>query len=172
MTTFSSFNDYAAAVRKLSKQFDAAQLSEITRAMGVKAQAIAEAQAAADLGGDPRFSHWKPRLDTQLKPGKDGATILTPTRDSAGPWTVANVGRNQGNASGFSGPGINKKTGTTKKLKSGGVGKVKAVKGKRWNGTTRGKGTADKAVKRMEAELPKVAEDSMRKVIMRHFDVD
>lgn len=171
MPTFTSFNDYAAAIRKLSKQFDAKEMAEITMAMGKKAQAIAEAQARADLGGDPKFSGWAPRLDTQLKSGKDGSTIMSPTKTSAGPWTVANAGRNQGNASGFQGPGVSRKTGLTKRLKSGGLGKVKATQGKRWNGYTVGKHTADKAVKRMEAELPKVAEASVRKVIMRHFDV-
>lgn len=172
MATFTSFAAYASEVRKLSKAFDDKQMVEITRAMGVKAERIAGEVAAADLGGDAKFSHWNRPLATQLKDGKDGSTILTPTKDSAGPWTVATSGRNQGNAGGFAGPGVNRKTGRTARTKSGGVRKVRASGMKRWNGTTRGMNTADKAVKRMQAEVPKIAEDGVRKVILRHFDVN
>lgn len=171
MATFTSFAAYASEVRKLSREFDANELRPITQAMGVKAQSIADQVAAGDLGGDRKFSHWTPPLATQLKDGKDGSTILTPTKDSAGPWTVATSGRNQGNAGGFAGPGVNRKTGRTARTKGGGVRKVRATGMKRWNGTTRGMLTAEKAVKRMQTEVPKVAEDAARKVVMRHFDV-
>lgn len=172
MTTFTSYAAFGAEVCKLSREFDVSQMAGITRAMGVKGQAVADQVAAGDLGGDRKFPHWAPPLDTQLKDGKNGSTILTPTRESAGPWTVSAVGRNQGNAGGFAGPGINKRTGRTARTKSGGVRKVRATGLKRWNGTTRGMNTAEKAVKRMLVEVPAVAEDGVRKVIMRHFDVD
>lgn len=170
MPTFKSFADFGDALDKMAKDIERESKTRIASEMAKRAQAIAETQASADLGGDPKFSGWKPPLGTHIKPIKTGMLVL-PTRSGAGPWTVANQGRNQGNASGFSGPGISKKSGLTKKLKSGGVGKVKAFKSKRWNGTTKGKHTADKAVARMERELYPIAEIQIRKIEQRHFDV-
>lgn len=167
---FKSFHEYAEALDRMQKDIEV-DSKLIARAMGERAQKIAEAAASADLGGDPKFSHWKPALDTQLKSIPNGV-VLIPTKSSAGPWTVAQQGRHQGNAGGFSGPGIGKKTGLTKKLKSGGVGKVKATKGTRWNGVTQGKGTAGKAVAAMERQLPPIADKGIRAVMVRHFDVD
>lgn len=171
MPTFQSFTAFERELGKLAKDLDDATKRRITREMGEKAQQIARATASADLGGDPKFSGWAPTLDTQLKAGRDGSTILMPTRSGAGPWTVAEQGRNQGNAGGFSGPGINTKTGKTSRTKSGGVRKVRARASKRWNGTTDPKHTATEAGKRMESELPPIAERGVRKVIVRHFDV-
>lgn len=171
MPTFASFEAFGSEVRKMARDFDNEQKSLVTRNMGEQAQVLAEKAASADLGGDAKFRGWAPELVTQLKPGRDGSTLLTPTRDSAGPWTVAEKGRNQGNAAGFAGPGINKRSGKTSRNKSGAVRKVRVTGARRWNGTTVGKHTASDAVKLMEAELPKVAEDGVRKIIVRHFDV-
>lgn len=143
---------------------------KITKPMGERAQKIAHESAAADLGGDAKFSGWKPPLDTHLK-FKAGATIMLPTRSGAGPWTVAERGRNQGNAGGFSGPGIGK-SGQTSRNKSGALRKVRAFKSKRWNGTTKGKQTASKAVARIEKEVLPIAQHGIRKALVRHFDVD
>lgn len=170
MPTFKSFGDFGAELNKMAATMEKEARQRITRPMGEKAQKIAEAAASADLGGDPKFSGWKPRLDTQLKDGQNGSTILMPTKSGAGPWTVAQVGRNQGSAGGFSGPGIGK-SGLTAKTKAGGLKKVKSFKSKRWNGTTKGKNTADKALARMETELPKIAEDGVRAILQKHFDV-
>jgi hypothetical protein len=172
VASFSSFGAFAAEVGKLAREIDKDAQQRITREMGEKAQEIAKKAASADLGGDAKFSGWVPPLDTQLKPGRNNSTLLTPTRESAGPWTVAQSGRNQGNASGFSGPGINTRTGRTSRTKSGGIRKVRVRGTPRWNGYTDGKDTADDARRMMESELPKVAEDGVRKVLMRYFDVN
>lgn len=170
MPTFKSFGAFGAELDQVVATMEREARARITRPMGERAQKIAEAAASADLGGDPKFSGWKPVLETQLKDGRDGSTILMPTRSSAGPWTVAERGRNHGNAGGFSGPGIGK-SGFTSRTKSGGLRKVRAFKAKRWNGYTDPKRTASEAVTRMERELPKIAEDGVRRILQRHFDV-
>lgn len=170
MATFSSFAEFGQAIAKMEADIERDRKVWALE-MGKRAQSIAEAAASADLGGDPKFSGWKPPLDTHLKV-IEGGVVLMPTRSSAGPWTVAERGRNQGNASGFSGPGINRKTGATARTKSGGVRKTRATGGKRWNGTTKGKQTASQAVAKMESELTPIAERAVHKTIIRHFDVD
>lgn len=141
----------------------------IAQKMGMKAKQLAEQAARSDLGGDPKFSGWTPELGTRfdhLEPGKVG---FKPTRMGAGGWTVAERGRNQGNGGGFSGPGVNKKTGATSKTKSGKVAKVKSFKAKKWNGTTKGKGTATDATKLIEAAMPKVVEVELSDLLSKYF---
>jgi hypothetical protein len=170
MPTFSSFAAFGQAIDKMEKSIENDR-KLWALGMAKRAQAIAEAAASADLGGDPKFSGWKPPLSTQLKSITDGVAMI-PTRSSAGPWTVAERGRHQGNAGGFSGPGINRKSGLTSRTKSGGLRKVRTVSGKRWNGTTKGFHTATKAVDRMQVELTPIAEKAVHQTIIRHFDVD
>lgn len=175
MPTFSSFKDFGAEWEKVSRKLDRDGRRRITRQMAEEGQRIAAHAAAADLGGDRAFGNWargnKIALDTHLKAGRNDSTLLTPTRSSAGPWTVAEQGRNQGNARGFAGPGINRRTGITSRTKSGGLRRVRATRGRRWNGTTQGKRTASDAAKVMERELPKIAAREYRKVLVKHFDV-
>jgi hypothetical protein len=91
--------------------------------------------------------------------------VFHPTRDGAGPTTTSQFGRGRGNASGFQGPGINKRTGVTSRTKSGAVRKQRKSKGydwgqvaarKRWSGFTDGKNTADKIVAELNQQLPAV----------------
>ena len=171
MASFRSFAAFGAELDKLQREFDRVERARITRLMGERAQAIAEQAASRDLGGDPKFSGWAPRLDTELVTKSDGSTLIGPTRSSAGPWTVAESGRNQGNARGFFGPGVNVRTGLTSRTKTGAVRKVRVRKGRRWNGYTTGKGTASDATARMERELPLIAEAGVRRVLVKHFDV-
>ena len=175
MPTFSSFKDFSNEWEKVSRKLDAQARRRITHEMAEEGRRIANRAASRDLGGDRAFSGWargnRIALDTHLKAGRNESTLLIPTRASAGPWTVAEQGRNQGNARGFAGPGINRRTGITSRTKSGGLRRVRATRGRRWNGTTQGKGTASDAAKVMERELPKIAEREYRKVIVKHFDV-
>jgi hypothetical protein len=172
MATFASLKAYGAAIDQMAKEIEQETKTRVALEMAQKAQSIAQAEASADIGGS--FSGWKRgnpiELVTQIKKTKTGYAVI-PTKASAGPWTVADRGRNQGNAGGFAGPGISKK-GTTSRTKSGGVRKVKAFKAKRWNGTTSGFHTADRALDRMDSELPKIAEREVRQIEARHFDVD
>lgn len=173
MPTFRSLADFGAELEKLGRDLTTREKYEITDSMGRRAQQIAERAASNDLGGDPKFSGWASTLETKTRRLSDGATMLTPTPRSAGPWTVAEQGRNQGNGGGgaFFGPGINRSTGLTARTKSGGIRKTRAFQRRRWNGTTQPKNTASDAVAEMENELPKIAEDGVRRAIRKRFDV-
>jgi hypothetical protein len=175
VTNFKSLTAFGVELQRMAKDLTVDEKSDITRAMGREARRLAEAEASRDLGGDRAFSGWRRGrpipLATQLLDGRAGATVLAPTKRAAGPWTVANQGRNQGNASGFAGPGVNRVTGVTARTKSGRVRKVRAAKGRRWNGTTAGMDTADRAVKQMERKLPHVADKEVRRVMQKRFDV-
>jgi hypothetical protein len=170
VATFRSFEAFGREIDAMNRDLENEMDRNIAKMMAKEASAIAYREAAKDLGGDPKFSGWKPWLKLEVKQTRSGA-VLHPTRNSAGPWTVAERGRNQGNAAGFSGPGINRRTGITSRTKSGGLRKVRSVRAKRWNGRTLGKNTASDAVAAMEQQLPKIAERESRKVIQRHFDV-
>ncbi len=175
MPTWDSLAAYGRELAGLESDLTGPERQKITRQMAKEGQQIANQAASRDLGGDRAFSGWRRGapipLDTQIRNGRDGATLLTPKRASAGPWTVAEFGRNQGNAPGFSGPGINRATGITSRTKSGGVRRVRARQSRRWNGTTQGKGTASEAVKDMDAKLPKIAEKGVKAVTRKRFDV-
>lgn len=166
--------DFGRDLAALEKDLTGPEQRRITRQMALVAQQIANQHAARDLGGDRGFSGWNRgnpiTLDTNLRFVKTG-TLLSPTRSSAGPWTVAEQGRNQGNAGGFSGPGINRRTGITSRTKSGAVRRVRSVRGRRWNGTTAGKGTATRAVVEMDRKLPPIADRAVLGVMRKRFDV-
>jgi hypothetical protein len=93
-------------------------------------------------------------LDTKWRLIDEGV-LITPTRSSAGPWTVAEQGRNQ-QASGIT-PNFGASRGTSRiSAKTGKAIKGRARKEKRWNGRTREKRTATRTVAAFERELPKV----------------
>lgn len=118
------------------------------KTLGPSLVAAGENAVGGAMGGDRKYSGWPGpdplALRATLHRGGGGITIGR-TRGSAGPWRVSDTGRNQGNAAGFSGPGINTRTGVTSRTKAGNIRKVRARKAKRWNGRTRGEGTWDKA---------------------------
>lgn len=174
MPTFKSFAEFGAELHNLGKDLETTEKRKITKDMGDRAVQLARQAAANDLGGNDSFSGWRRGnplpLTTEVKPLSDGAALLKPTKVSAGLWTTAEQGRNQGNASGFFGPGVNRSTGATARTKAGGVRKVRAFKAKRWNGTTRAKNTASDAQELMDRELPKIAEKGVRRAIRKRFD--
>jgi hypothetical protein len=159
MATFSSFAAFEQELARLQKDIAGAEKQKITRRMAEQAQRIAEAEASSDLGGDPKFSGWAPTLDTEIKFTTDNAAIVHPTRSSAGPWTVAEFGRNSKEGPRLVGPRLTK------------TGRISRARQKRWNGRTDGKNTASKAVQRMEEELPNIAEDGFTRLLQKHFDV-
>lgn len=176
MPTFPSLDAFGRELVKLNTRLSTTEKRKITHTMGITAEVIAARAAQRDLGGDRAFSGWNRNrrrpLDTKLKSVRGGATLLSPTRSSAGPWTVAETGRNKGNAVGFAGPGINIRTGFTSRRKDGSVRATRARAGKRWNGYTSGKSTASEATRVMERELPKIADVAVTIVTRQHFDVD
>ena len=171
MPTWRDLSAFQADLERMSRDLEREQSRSIRRDMAEKAQQIAERAASHDLGGDPKFSGWAPRLDTQIKENRD-ATFLLPTRTSAGPWTVAQFGRHaDGGVGRFQGPGVNMRTGRTSRRRDGSISVGRRRTGVRWNGVTRGKGTADKAFAAMERELPRIAERGVKRAIARRFDV-
>lgn len=162
--TFASLN---LKIAKLSKEMSN---DALMHTIGKMAKAEARKAASADLGGDPKFSGWRPELTTRYDIIGDGKLSFYPgTKRAAGPWTVAERGRNQGNASGFSGPGVNRKTGITSFTKAGNVRKTRAFKSKRWNGVTQGKNTATDAVNAIESKVPKLVDQHVGRAIRRTF---
>ncbi len=170
MATFESPAAFAAEVRKMERTLEREQ-RKATRAMAEAMADTARTEAARDLGGDTMFSGWTPGpnlSDLRFRRSRSGVgTLLTPTRSSAGGWTVAQWGRNQGNVGLFQGPGVNRRTGASSFTKTG---KVRRFRSRRWNGRTAGKGTADRAFARSEKEAEKIADRAMRTAIRRHFD--
>ena len=139
--------------QKLERACDPKQQAHHFRAVGVAMKPVAAATArTTKLGGDAAFTlgGFGPTggLSVDSKVQDDGMGVMVfRTRGTAGQWRVAESGRNQGNASGFSGPGISQKTGLTSRTKKGALRKVRTRKGyeegkvgRRWNGTTEGFG--------------------------------
>ena len=157
-----SLSSFQRKLNALERELTGPKLKQHMKAIGEAAKEIAEAEASRDLGGDPKFSGWAPELETRYVHVDDGVISFRPTKRSAGPWTVANDGRNQGTASGFFGPGANRLTGQTARTKTGNVRKVRAFKARRWNGTTRGKGTADRAQARIDKQVDRMNRDFVR----------
>lgn len=166
-----TFGGDAKAFGALSKDLSGAGLERTNREVGTRAKQLARQAASVDLGGDPKFSGWAPTLDTKYRSlkGSQVGVVISPTRVSAGPWTVAQRGRNQGETGAVLGPGVNRKTGLTARTKSGGVRKVRAVQAKRWNGATAGKGTASDAVVLFRRELLPVIEKGIVQLTRKHL---
>ena len=102
-----------------------------------------------------------------------GGVMIIRDRRNAGMVRVLDRGRNMGQGSGVAGPGVNRKTGITARTKSGGVRKVRAQAGKRWNGYTQAEHTWTDALKLMRTAAPRVVDelvaaqpaDKIRKVV-------
>jgi hypothetical protein len=151
--TFASFN---ARVDKLGSSLKDPQLRKLMTEIGVEAKKLATKAASADLGGDPKFSGRAPTLDTKFDHVGAGRISFHPTGKSAGPWTVAEFGRNQ-----TAGPK------PLVKLTKG--GKVSKAKGKRWNGRTKGKGTATDALKAIDPMVMKKTNKHVETSIAKFF---
>lgn len=171
MPTWKSLDAFARELVGVEADLTGPEKARVTMAQAKAAQKIATQAASRDLGGDPKFSGWAPPLDTVTRSTRDNNALLIPTRRSAGPWTVAEYGRNKGNPSGFQGPGINIRTGLTARTKSGAVRKVRARRARRWNGYTAGKNTASDAKAEMDRALPKIADKAVRLALRKRFDV-
>ena len=150
------FGDLSHRMDLLAREMGGQAQQARLKRVGVLSKADINEAVRADLG-DMSMSGWRRgnpheivgRFDLQ----GDSAVAMTPSPKGRGPMRVLESGRNQGNAGGVSGPGISA-DGTTRRTKSGAVRKVRARRGRRWNGTTRGKGTWTDATKIMEAKMP------------------
>jgi hypothetical protein len=166
-----SFAGDAKAFGALAKDLAGDGLARTNREIGERAKRLAAQAAAADLGGDAKFSGWVPELETQFRSLRkpDQGVLISPTKRSAGPWTVAERGRNQGNAGGFAGPGVNRRTGATARRSDGTVRRVRASRGRRWNGTTQAKNTASDAVALFERQLLPLVERGLLELTKKHL---
>lgn len=156
MMSFGEFN--ARHLDPFIDDLENARLKTITKAVGQFATVTATAEASADLGGDPKFSGWVPLLDTKARDlSTPGQMLFTPTRSSAGPWTVAEFGRNSKAGPRMVGSRLTK------------TGRVSKARQKRWNGVTQGKGTATRVTQRIDAETPKIVDREVGKAIRKFF---
>jgi hypothetical protein len=122
-------------------------------AIGKMAKDEAKKAADADIG-DASFSGWTKKSPIKLDTAYDivgpGRVSFHPKKRSAGPWTVAEFGRNTA-----AGPAIG--------------GKGKRGSRRRWNGRTKGKGTATDALNAIEPKVPKLAEQQVARAIRKVF---
>ena len=148
--TFASFDRKVAGFQKELGD------DKMGHALGKMSKAEATKAASADLGGDPKFSGWKPTLDTAYDIIGPGRILFKPKRQAAGPWTVAEFGRNQAAGPRMVGPRLTK------------TGKVSRARQKRWNGRTQGKGTASDALAAIDKKASGVV-DKQTKAALRKF---
>lgn len=170
----------ASFAKKLDKMSDLLAspraLTALATRLGVAAKNDAEKAARADLGSDGAFSGWKKKdggvmpLEAAFKLLKPpGVVLMHRAKNSAGPWRVAEEGRNQNGVGGlFSGPALNHRTGVTSRTKKGNL-RMRRTRARRWNGTTQGKSTWSDAERVMEREMPGRVNDEVVKHLRETF---
>lgn len=129
----------------------------VSHALGKMAKDDATQAASADLGGDPKFSGWAPTLDTRYDILGRGRVLLKPTRRSAGPWTVAEHGRNQTAGPRLVGPRYTK------------TGRISRARVRRYNGRTQPKFTATEALARIDKDAPGVVDKQVKAAVRKFF---
>lgn len=170
MPDFASLDAFAREVGRWQDEFEKTHKRRITRAQAEAGAEIALARFRNVLGGDAKFSGWDPEIELQVKETRSGGAVMMPTRTGAGPATVAVKGRNQGNATGFAGPAINRRTGMTTRNKRGNLIRRRTAH-RQWNGRTDPKIEAAAIVSAIDAKAGEIAETEHRKGAQRHFDV-
>ena len=147
----------------LAKEIEGKRKRDVLQPIADEALKIVSAEISGDLTQSD-FSGWrrgKPiKLEAQSKFLRDNSVIIQPTKGSGGPFTVLNDGRNS-----TQGPRLRSSslTPTGRKRSAGSI--------RRWNGVTRGKGTSEAAVAKIEAAAPRATELGLRRVMSRRFDV-
>lgn len=164
-------SDFAGLARKLDRLTDDLTGKGSRRILSAAGKQLAPLvnKAVADDIGDLSMSGWRrgnPRPIKGRYTISDSGLALTPT--APGHMRVLEQGRNQGNAGGFAGPGIGA-GGLTARAKSGAVRKVRARRGRRWNGSTQGKGTWSDASAQIATEAPRVLNEEKVAAMARYF---
>jgi hypothetical protein len=149
-----TFASFANKVERFGKELGDDAMGH---ALGKMAKAEATSAASADLGGDPKFSGWAPTLDTAYDIIGPGRISFHPKKRSAGPWTVAEFGRNQAEGPRMVGPRLTK------------TGKVSRARQKRYNGRTQGKQTASDALAAIDKKAPGVVDKQTKAAIRKFF---
>ena len=169
MTTFPEFS---AKLEHLQREWSGVEGRRRLERVAQKTKGDVGEAVKGDLG-DLSMSGWRRGnpIDVQGRYDvvTDSSFTVTPAKRGRGPMRVLEQGRNQGNAFGFSGPGVNAKTGATSRNADGSVRKVRARKGKRWNGRTAGKGTWSDATTLMRARTAERVHDELVKAMREVF---
>ncbi len=192
--------DIVMAMRRLERSMSAEETKKRLTKVGMELKPIGLRSAAGTkVGADLMLTGSRPG-EGWKRPGplalafkaNGGRLLMHRAGRSAGVWRVAEEGRNQGNATGFSGPGVNRSTGETQFRKAGApkvgkqsiggiefnipvgatlpaVRKVRAFRRKRWNGATDGFGTWTAAVDAMNAEAPRIVTKITRQATTAAF---
>jgi len=132
-------------------------LKRVADQIGVAAKKEAMKAELADIGPERGFSGWTMSagksggrkampLDTRYEHVRPGEILFHPTKRAAGPWTVAEFGRNTAAGPMMVGPKLTK------------TGRVSKAKRKRYNGKTEGKGTATDALKLIDRRTTKIVQ--------------
>ena len=156
-----TFAQFETRINRFMQELEDQKLKAIASKAGDEAKKLATKAAKADLGPDAAFSGWRPEtnsLQTRYDHITPGAISFHPTRRSAGPWTVAEFGRNQAAGPRMVGPRLTK------------TGKVSKAKQKRWNGRTDPKDTASDALGMIDKAIPKLVDAEVTKAIRKFFD--
>lgn len=164
--------DLANRMGKMGKALAPDQIRKDLLAIVPVLRRDATGPASADLGGDRKFSGWPgpDALDISAHLHRDGKGMtIGRSPGSGGPWRVAELGRNRGNAAGFAGPGIGRSTGLTSRTKKGNLRKVRAVKAKRWTGYTSPKHTWSKGAAAMGRDARKLLPRRRAKAVFEAF---
>lgn len=163
--------DIGTRLVALQKSHQDPQLKQVMERLGTAARGDAAKAARADLGSDGRFSGWaRAPLATETKYLGKGQQYVGPTSQGAGPWTVAQAGRNQGGIGALrtTRSGRLQRAAGTRLRKTDGV-RVQRWRGTRWNGTTAPKFTADDARAITARETPKRLRKESLKVLTAAF---
>jgi hypothetical protein len=175
---FKSIAAFEKTLREAQADFERNTHAEIVQAQAERGKDIVQQEARADLGGDGAMSGFKrgnpieAAGTVRMVRGGRAALLLPASRGAAAAITIATTGRNRGNASGFSGPALNHRTGVTSRNKRTGNLIRRRTTRRQWNGYTDPKGTADRAVARMKTETADIAEKRQRRALQTRFDVD
>ena len=154
-----SLDGFGRRVNNFVKELEGERLKMIADKAGMQAKKIATEAAKADLGGDDKFSGWSgSNLLTRYDHVEPGVISFHPSKRSAGPWTVAEFGRNQAAGPRMVGPRLTK------------TGRVSKTKQRRYNGRTQGKGTASDALSEIEKQIPRTVDREVVKAIRKFFD--
>lgn len=143
--------------------------------VGQKLRPFAWKGASRDVGSKRHFSGWrrgagiKFNVDWKVHRESVGLTIHR-SRESAGPWRVAEIGRHIGETGLFLGPAMNHRTGMTSRNKrTGNLIIRKKTKRKRWNGYTKGKQTFSHASDLMAEQAPRFIRNAETRAIGKAF---
>jgi len=153
--------------RDLSGEVSRGGLARVGKAVQVEI----ERAVAADIG-DTSMSGWRRSgpiaITGTSRAISDHEVIVEPVKRAKGPMAVLERGRNQGNASGFSGPGISA-DGSTRRNANGSVRKARRRKARRWNGYTAGKNTMSEASQAIKDKAPPLIAAEVHKALAKRL---